>query len=77
LIAYSNDLAHGFRYAGSYVARILGGAKPGDLPIEQTRASLLWWSIFKTELHPVPKTAKALGITVPPTLLSLADEVIE
>ena len=58
----------GFRHAGTYVAEILAGTRPGDLPIEQ--ASKLTFVINL-------KTVKALGITVPPALLSLADEVIE
>ncbi|MEH2609700.1 hypothetical protein V1293_001989 [Bradyrhizobium sp. AZCC 1693] len=68
LMSYSSDLADGFRHAGSYVAKILRGIKPGDLPIEQA-------SKFTFVIN--LKTAKALGIAVPPTLLSFADEVIE
>jgi putative ABC transport system substrate-binding protein len=68
LMSYSSDVSDGFRHAGIYVARILSGTKPGDLPIEQASKF-----IFAINL----KTAKALGIAVPSTLLALADEVIE
>jgi putative ABC transport system substrate-binding protein len=68
LMSYSTNILDGFRHAGTYVAKILTGTKPGDLPIEQ--ASKFTFAINL-------KTAKALGIAVPPTLLSLADEVIE
>ena len=60
------DLLDDFRRAGIYAARILGGEKPGDLPIEQASKFLLVVNA---------KTAKKLGISVPPTFL--ADEVIE
>jgi putative ABC transport system substrate-binding protein len=68
LMSYSTEPLDGFRRAGAYAARILNGAKPGDLPIEQASKF-----IFVINL----KTAKALGVVVPPTLLALADEVIE
>ncbi len=68
LMSYGTDPLDGARHAGIYAAKIVNGAKPGDLPIEQASKF-----IFVINL----KTAKALGVTVPPTLLALADEVIE
>jgi putative ABC transport system substrate-binding protein len=67
-MSYSTDPIDGFRRAGVYVSRILRGEKPGDLPIEQASKFILVVNL---------KTAKTLGIVVPPTLLALADEVIE
>jgi putative tryptophan/tyrosine transport system substrate-binding protein len=68
LIAYGNSLAEGYAQVGNYTGRILHGAKPADLPIMQpTRYR------FTINL----KTAKALGLTIPASLLILADEVIE
>jgi len=68
LMSYSADLLDDFRRAGIYAAKILGGEKPGDLPIEQASKFVLVVNV---------KTAKQLGLGVPPTLLTLADDVVE
>ena len=67
-MAYGPDVADQYRRAAVYVDRILKGAKPGELPVEQSTRLVLSVNL---------KTARSLGVTVPAMLLAVADEAIE
>ena len=68
LMSYAPDISDIFSRSASYIDRILKGALPGELPVQAPTKT-----VFVINL----KTAKTLGIAIPPTLLALADEVIE
>jgi len=67
-MSYGTDAADAWRQGGTYTGHILKGAKPTDLPVVQ---------VSKFELIVNHQTARMLGLTVPPSLLAVADEVIE